>query len=57
MGQKKTHTPFVWINLGYEQATHSRFNIPKFIAKINDTIKQKLCPSKVRAMNRQSSLG
>jgi len=50
MGQKKRQTPFVWINFGYVQATHSRFNIPKFIAKINDT-------SKVRAMNRQSSLG
>jgi len=57
MGQKKRHTPFVWINFGYVQATHSRFNIPKFIAKMNDTIKQKLRPSKVRAVNRQSSLG
>jgi len=57
MGQKKRHTPFVWINFGYVQATHSRFNIPKFIAKINDAIKQKLRQSKVRAMNHQSSLG
>jgi len=57
MGQKKRHTPFVWIHFGYVQATHSRFNIPKLIAKINDTIKQKLRPSKVRAMNCQSSLG